>query len=313
MRRLVASRARRLGVRQSWFGPPPGRAGRPLIVGDLLDRARWKPPCASTDRSRDALRRLRPVGESVTDPAKYYQNNVSAALRCSKRCAPPACRGSSFPAPRPRTARRKKFRSPKTNRRQPINPYGFTKLVIERALADYATPMALPTPRCATSTPPVRSPSGRHRRRPRHETHLIPIVLQVALGQRDKVTIFGDDYPTPDGTCIRDYIHVDDLAEAHLRGARSSAARQRSDAEPGHRPRLQRAGSDRCLPPHHRPQNSHRNRPAPAGDPPNWWPIPRWPSEHSTGHRNTPTSTPSSTPPGAGTNRTRTAMATFDR
>ena len=102
-------------------------------------------------------------------------------------------------------------------KQQPINPYGNTKLAVERALADYAAAYELGLRRPALFQ--------RRRRQPRTarigedhdpETHLIPLVLQAVMGQRPAIEVFGTDYPTPDGTCIRDYIHVDDLADAHL-------------------------------------------------------------------------------------------------
>jgi UDP-glucose-4-epimerase GalE len=99
---------------------------------------------------------------------------------------------------------------------KPVNPYGFTKLVIERALDDYAKAYGFGFAALRYFNAAGASPEGDIGEDHDPETHLIPIVLQVALGQRDHVTVFGDDYDTPDGTCIRDYIHVDDLGAAHL-------------------------------------------------------------------------------------------------
>ena len=99
---------------------------------------------------------------------------------------------------------------------RPINPYGFTKLVIEHALADYARAYGWGYAALRYFNAAGASADGDLGEDHDPETHLIPLVLQVALGQRDHVMIFGDQHPTPDGTCIRDYIHVDDLATAHL-------------------------------------------------------------------------------------------------
>jgi UDP-glucose 4-epimerase len=99
---------------------------------------------------------------------------------------------------------------------QPINPYGMTKLVVERMLADYARAYNFAYAALRYFNAAGASPTGDLGEDHDPETHLIPIVLQVALGQRDEVTVFGDDYPTPDGTCIRDYVHVDDLGTAHV-------------------------------------------------------------------------------------------------
>jgi UDP-glucose 4-epimerase len=98
----------------------------------------------------------------------------------------------------------------------PINPYGFTKLVVERALADYAQAYGLGYAALRYFNAAGASPDGDLGEDHTPESHLIPITLQVALGQRPSLTVFGTDYPTPDGTCIRDYVHVDDLAAAHL-------------------------------------------------------------------------------------------------
>jgi UDP-glucose 4-epimerase len=100
---------------------------------------------------------------------------------------------------------------------QPINPYGFTKLVIEKALADYASAYGLGYAALRYFNAAGAHPDGTIGEDHDPESHLIPVVLQVALGQREKITIFGDDFATPDGTCLRDYIHVEDLASAHLR------------------------------------------------------------------------------------------------
>ena len=107
---------------------------------------------------------------------------------------------------------------------QPINPYGFAKLVIEQALADYAAAYGFGYAALRYFNAAGASPTATSARTTTPRAHLIPIVLQVALGQREHITIFGDDYPTPDGTCIRDYIHVDDLGTAHCRRSTSSAA-----------------------------------------------------------------------------------------
>jgi UDP-glucose 4-epimerase len=99
--------------------------------------------------------------------------------------------------------------------KQPINPYGFTKLAIEQALDDYAAAYGFGSAALRYFNAAGAAEDGSLGEDHTPETHLIPLVLQVALGQREAITIFGDDYPTPDGTCVRDYIHVDDLARAH--------------------------------------------------------------------------------------------------
>jgi UDP-glucose 4-epimerase len=191
---------------------PPGR----LIEGDLHQQDRLVG--VLKEKQIDAVMHFAAhalVGESVTDPAKYYRNNVIGSL-------------SLFEAMRAADVRRIVFSSttatygePDTmpigedTPQQPINPYGFSKLVIERALEDYAHAYGFAYAALRYFNAAGASPDGDLGEDHDPETHLIPIVLQVALGQRSRITIFGDDYPTPDGTCIRDYVHVDDLAEAH--------------------------------------------------------------------------------------------------
>jgi UDP-glucose 4-epimerase len=157
------------------------------------------------------------VGESVTDPAKYYRNNVIGTLNLldamraaavSKIVFSSTCATYGIPAKVPITE------ATPTN---PINPYGYTKLVIERALADYAAAYGIGAAALRYFNACGSADDGSIGEDHDPETHLIPLVLDVALGKRPNVTVFGTDYPTPDGTCVRDYIHVDDLADAHWR------------------------------------------------------------------------------------------------
>jgi UDP-glucose-4-epimerase GalE len=108
----------------------------------------------------------------------------------------------------------------------PISPYGYTKLVVERILADYAHAYGLSYAALRYFNAAGAAADGTLGEDHDPETHLIPLVLQVALGQRESVDVFGTDYPTPDGSCIRDYIHVDDLASAHLLALEKLAAGQ---------------------------------------------------------------------------------------
>jgi UDP-glucose 4-epimerase len=156
------------------------------------------------------------VGESVADPALYYRNNIEGTL-------------SLLGAMRSAGASRVVFSSsaaiygePDTvpiredTPQRPVNPYGFTKLAMERALADYARAYGFGYAALRYFNACGASPDGRLGEDHDPETHAIPLLLATALGQLPCFTLFGDDYPTPDGTCIRDYVHVDDLAEAHL-------------------------------------------------------------------------------------------------
>jgi UDP-glucose 4-epimerase len=155
------------------------------------------------------------VGESVTDPAKYWQNNLVNTLglmECMRRhgigrfvfSSTAATFGT--PAQVPIT---------EETPQQPINPYGASKLAVEKALADYARAYGWGFAALRYFNASGAHADGAIGEDHDPETHLIPLAIQAAVGQRPHIEIFGADYPTPDGTCIRDYIHVDDLAEAH--------------------------------------------------------------------------------------------------
>lgn len=188
-----------------------------LIVGEMQDRALVQRILG--DHQIESVMHFAAcalVGESVIEPAKYYQNNVLATLElleamryCSvkKIVFSSTCATYGQPQIVPITENEKQ---------EPVNPYGFTKLVIERALEDYSHAYGLNFAALRYFNAAGASPEGDIGEDHQPESHLIPIVLQVALGQRENITIFGDDWETPDGTCVRDYIHVDDLCTAHL-------------------------------------------------------------------------------------------------
>jgi UDP-glucose 4-epimerase len=192
---------------------PEGR----LIEGDLLDGPRLT--AALRDHKIDAVMHFAAycfVGESVEEPAKYYRNNIVGTLSLldAMRAASvkrivfsSTCATYGIPDVVPIT---------EAEKQAPINPYGYTKLVIERALADYASAYGMGYAALRYFNASGAAEDGSIGEDHDPETHLIPLVLQVALGQRDEVLVFGDDYATPDGTCVRDYIHVDDLGRAHI-------------------------------------------------------------------------------------------------
>jgi UDP-glucose-4-epimerase GalE len=192
---------------------PPDR----LIVGDLAEPAAVD--AVLRERAIEAVVHFAAftyVGESVRDPEKYYQNNLVNTLnlvRSMRRCGvhqlvfSSTCATYGIPRHVPIT---------EDEPQQPINPYGRAKLGVEWALADYAAAYGLAYASLRYFNAAGASPAGDLGEDHDPETHLIPLVLQVALGQRPHIEVFGTDYPTPDGTCIRDYIHVDDLAAAHL-------------------------------------------------------------------------------------------------
>jgi UDP-glucose-4-epimerase GalE len=156
------------------------------------------------------------VGESVREPAKYYQNNVVntlALMECVRRHGiwrfvfSSTCATYGVPERLPLT---------EDQPIRPVNPYGATKATVERALADYAGAYGWGYAALRYFNAAGASRDGRIGEDHEPETHLIPLVLLTALGRKPRVEVFGTDYPTPDGTCVRDYVHVEDLAEAHL-------------------------------------------------------------------------------------------------
>jgi UDP-glucose 4-epimerase len=154
------------------------------------------------------------VGESVTEPAKYYDNNFTQAAVLFESLAQADVKHVVFSSTCATYGVPQQVPIPETHPQWPINPYGWSKLFVERLLADFDRAYGLrfvalryfnaagATARCGEAHEP--------------ETHLIPLVLAVAAGKRRNVVVFGKDYETPDGTAIRDYIHIEDLGEAHL-------------------------------------------------------------------------------------------------
>ncbi|MFO0880527.1 MAG: UDP-glucose 4-epimerase GalE [Gemmataceae bacterium] len=188
-----------------------------LIVADLRDAARLDHVFvahrieAVIHFAASAL-----VPESVRRPDLYYQNNVVASLalletlRChgvGRLVFSSTCATYGIPAVVP---------IDEDTPQRPINPYGNTKLAIEHAILDHAAAFGWSVALLRYFNAAGAHPDGSLGEDHDPETHLIPLVLQVALGQRSAVQIFGTDYATPDGTCVRDYIHVEDLARAHL-------------------------------------------------------------------------------------------------
>jgi UDP-arabinose 4-epimerase len=197
----------------------------PFVQGDLLDRV-----------ALDAvLEKYRPiavmhfaayayVGESVENPGKYYRNNVVGSLSLleamrdhgvDKFIFSSTCATYGVPAVVP---------IPETHAQHPINPYGASKLMIEQMLRDFDVAHGLRSISLRYFNAAGADPDGETGEAHDPETHLIPLVLDAAAGVRPEIVVYGDDYDTPDGTCIRDYIHVTDLADAHVLGLRALEA-----------------------------------------------------------------------------------------
>ncbi len=188
-----------------------------LVVGEMNNRELVKQ--ILSDYKIDAVMHFAAcalVGESVIDPAKYYLNNVSATFELLEAMREVDVKRIVFSSTCATYGEPKVVPINEQTPQQPVNPYGFTKLAIERALSDYAHAYDFGYAALRYFNAAGASPDGSIGEDHDPESHLIPIVLQTALGQREQVTIYGSDWSTPDGTCVRDYIHVDDLGSAHL-------------------------------------------------------------------------------------------------
>lgn len=156
------------------------------------------------------------VGESVSQPLKYWRNNVANTINLLEAMERAAIKRMVFSSTCATYGVPDKLPLTEDLPKNPINPYGDTKLAVERMLANCAEAWGLGSMALRYFNASGAAEDGSIGEDHSPEIHLIPLILQVALGQRENIAIFGTDYPTPDGTCIRDYIHVDDLAEAHL-------------------------------------------------------------------------------------------------
>ncbi|TWT95351.1 UDP-glucose 4-epimerase [Botrimarina colliarenosi] len=192
---------------------PPER----FVDGELGDRALVEKTLS--DNGIEAVMHFAAyayVGESVTDPAKYYQNNIVGTLSLLDAMRAVGVKTIVFSSTCATYGEPRQVPIPEDHPQTPISPYGYTKLVIEHALADYHHAYGLNYAALRYFNASGAADDGSIGEDHDPETHLIPLILDVALGKREHISVFGTDYPTPDGSCIRDYIHVDDLADAHL-------------------------------------------------------------------------------------------------
>ncbi|MDQ7817511.1 MAG: UDP-glucose 4-epimerase GalE [Melioribacteraceae bacterium] len=157
------------------------------------------------------------VGESVENPALYYENNVIGSFNLIRASTDIGVNNFVFSSTCSIYGNPEKIPIDETQKSNPINPYANTKLTIEKMLDDFESAYGLRSVSLRYFNAAGADPDSNIGESHNPEPHLIPIVLQVALGKRGKVFIYGNDYDTPDGTCIRDYIHVNDLAEAHIK------------------------------------------------------------------------------------------------
>ena len=188
-----------------------------FIEGDLEDRALLKEVFNKNDF--DAVvhfAAFSQVAESVRDPSKYYTNNISNTQNLLDEMVSSNVKNIVFSSTAAIFGEPKYIPIDEKHSKAPLSPYGRTKLAIEHMLGDYEAAYGIRSIVLRYFNAAGCDPDAKIGERHMPETHLIPIVLQVASGRRKDVSIYGTDYHTPDGTCIRDYIHVLDLCEAHI-------------------------------------------------------------------------------------------------
>jgi UDP-arabinose 4-epimerase len=190
----------------------------PLEVADISDRERMDAILA--EYRPDAVMHFAAyayVGESVTDPAKYYRNNVAGTLSLLDAMVRHGIDKIVFSSTCATYGNPHSIPIAEDHPQAPINPYGASKQMVERMLADFGVAHGLRSAALRYFNAAGADPDGEIGEAHDPETHLIPLVLEAAAGLRADIKVFGDDYDTADGTCIRDYVHVTDLADAHVR------------------------------------------------------------------------------------------------
>ena len=190
-----------------------------LVVGDTSDRPLLDRLFA--DRNIEAVMHFAAfiaVGESVADPGTYYRNNVAGTLSLLQAMVAAGVKKLVFSSTCAIYGEPQILPIPEDHPQNPISPYAASKAMVERILADFDRACNLKSVRFRYFNAAGAEPTGLLGEDHQPETHLIPLALLTALGKRDCLSVFGTDYPTEDGTCIRDYIHVCDLADAHVLG-----------------------------------------------------------------------------------------------
>ena len=222
---------------------------QPVVYDDLIyghrNFAKWGPfeegDIADVRRLYEVLDKYRPdavlhfaafayVGESVEDPAKYYRNNVIGSITLLEAVHRAGIEKFVFSSTCATYGIPKEIPISEDHPRHPINPYGRSKLMIENILEDFNKAYGIRSISLRYFNAAGADPDCEIGEDHTPETHLIPLVLDVAAGKRSHVCIHGDDYDTPDGTCIRDYVHVSDLADAHVLALQALEAGRGNDA-----------------------------------------------------------------------------------
>ncbi|MFF3982081.1 UDP-glucose 4-epimerase GalE [Streptomyces sp. NPDC001828] len=194
-------------------------AGAEFIEGRIQDAAEWLDPSFDAVLHFAAFSQ---VGESVVVPEKYWTNNVGGTMALLAAMRGAGVRTLVFSSTAATYGEPVSTPITETDPTAPTSPYGASKLAVDHMIAGECAAHGLAAVSLRYFN--VAGAYGSCGERHSPESHLIPLVLQVALGQREFISVYGDDYPTPDGTCVRDYIHVADLAEAHLRALDAATA-----------------------------------------------------------------------------------------
>jgi UDP-glucose-4-epimerase GalE len=200
-----------------------------LVRGDILDAKDLAPPLARVDAIMH-FAAFAYVGESVTNPKKYFHNNVEGGLSLLNAAVEAGVKKIIFSSTCAVYGEVSKVPIDENIPREPVNPYGVSKLFFEQALEAYDRAYGLRFASLRYFNAAGADDSGEIGELHEPETHLIPLALRAAAGQGPELQIFGSDYPTPDGTCVRDYIHVNDLASAHVKALEHLAAGKASVA-----------------------------------------------------------------------------------
>ncbi|ATX67511.1 UDP-glucose 4-epimerase GalE [Roseinatronobacter bogoriensis] len=191
----------------------------PLVQGDLLDRAALD--AAFTQYRPEAVMHfaaLSQVGEATRDPGKYWRNNLVGSLNLVEAMLAHECRKMVFSSTCATYGDQDGVTLDEDSAQRPLNAYGASKLAVEGVLRDFGVSHGLNAVIFRYFNVAGADPEAEIGEWHQPETHLIPVMLEALAGARDALTLHGADYPTPDGTCIRDYVHVTDLVDAHIRG-----------------------------------------------------------------------------------------------
>lgn len=198
-------------------GHPAAVGDAPLVVGDIADTEKL----AATLREfkADAVMHFAAatyVGESVTNPEYHYRNNIGGSLSLLNALRQAGVKRLLFSSTCATYGMTESAFMSEDTPQAPFSPYARTKLAVEWMIRDFAHAYGLGFTLLRYFNASGGSPDGRFGEYHNPETHLIPLVLEVPLGRRAEIKVYGNDYPTPDGTCIRDYVHIEDLGSAHL-------------------------------------------------------------------------------------------------